>query len=80
MVLKMTCGTVTVCVVVLPEVRVRVNVMTVLGSSAGGAVGFGASVWPPTTGVDGAAGADGVGISVIVLGTPVQMLEMVSGF
>lgn len=62
----------------LPDVRVRVNVMTVLGSAAGGAVGFGASPWPPVTGADGAAEVDsaaGVGISVIVLGTPVQILK-----
>lgn len=42
-VLKTTCGTVTICVVMLPEVSVRVNVMTVLGISAGGVVGGGVS-------------------------------------
>ena len=78
MVLKTTCGTVTVCVVVLPEARVRVNVTTVIGNLTGGAVGFGASPWPPVTGFDGTAGADGVGTSVIVLGTPVQILEILA--
>lgn len=46
--------------------------MTVLGGFAGGAVGLGGTA-PPVGAEDGADGGVGVGTSVIVLGTPVQM-------
>ena len=67
----------TVCVATEPDVMVCVKVMTVVGILAGGAVGAGG--WaPPVGGDEGAAGADGVGMSVMELGTPVQILLNVS--
>lgn len=78
-VLKTTCGTVTVCVIVEPDVMVWVKVMTVDGILPvnGGAVGNGRLLHPvgSTEPVGGGVGvgAAGVGTRVIVEGTPVQI-------
>lgn len=83
--LKTTCGTVTVCVTVEPDVIVLVNVITVDGMSPvnGGGVGLGpllppvGAASPDVAGADVAgaegAGAEGEGTRVMVDGTPVQI-------